>query len=271
MWQIGAWGALLPAMLTLSPAHAVNTAGTLAQAHAVHTAGTLAQAHAVHTAGTLAQAHAVHSATVPAASTGYTHLGATTLGQWGLVKGELTVTDPAVRPGSFDFVAARFMAKQETSGGTRWLEAGWAEVGWDGSGRQRVYTYDTSSRRWAFYDQYPLLAGERIAIALASNGRPDVWSAMLWWRGAWYPLTTAVLPAGGLATMEEYVEVYRDPRRPAGPMAVPPVQVSNVKVAGPGVARPWTDREVPSYEGPTPSGYCVSRLQEWTSWQAGTC
>jgi len=230
------WAALLPALLSLTQTGAVEPATTLTGAAA-----------------------------------GYTHLGATTFGQWGQVAGRLQVTDPAVRPDSYDFVAARFMAKQETSGGTRWLEAGWAEVGWSGAGRQRVYTFDTSTSRWTFYDQYPVQPGEQIAIALSATGRGDQWAATLWWHGAWYPLTTVTLPAGPLAIMEEYVEVYRDPSRPAGRLVVPPIAVSGVTVGGPGAARPWTQADVPSYRSSTPDGYCVTQLDEWTHWQAGTC
>jgi hypothetical protein len=207
---------------------------------------------------------------VAAGGGGYTHLGATTLGAWAGVSGELGVTDPGVRADSFDFVAARFMAKQEAPGGTRWLEAGWAEVGWAGGGRQRVYTFDTGTNRWTFYDQYPLRPGDHLAIALLA-GADGQWRALLYWHAGWYPLASTQLPGAGLATIEQYVEVYRDPARPGGPLLVPPVSVSGVTVAGPGPTRPWTDA-VPSYQGgSTAEGYCVTRVDQWSDWRAGSC
>jgi hypothetical protein len=215
-----------------------------------------------------------HSATqlaaAPASRDSYTHLGATTLGDWGQVSGQLTVTDPTVRPGSYDFVAARFMAKQETSAGIRWLEAGWAEVGWSGDGRQRVYTFDTSTNQWTFYDQYPLRPGDHVAFLLLA-GADGQWHASVFWHAAWYPLTSTRLPAGPHALIEEYVEVYQDPTRPGAPLSVPPVNVSGVTVAGPGPTRPWTDT-VPSYRGGgDQSGYCVTRFDAWSDWRAGSC
>lgn len=208
------------------------------------------------------------AATAPGTAA-YTHLGATTLGAWGRVSGQVTVTDPAVRRDTYDFVAARFMAKQETTGGTRWLEAGWAEVGWGGEGRQRVYTFDTASNSWTFYDQFPLRPGDHITIALTGAG--SRWSATLLWRGQWYPLTSTALPDGGYATIEEYVEVYHDPAKPGRPLTVPAVSVSQVTVAGPGAPRPWVQSAVPSYRGGVPVGYCVTNVDEWTDWSAGTC
>jgi hypothetical protein len=235
-WRIGALTLLLPGLVSFTPAPPTGRAGA---------------------AGV--------------GGGGYTHLGATTVGAWAGVSGELTVTDPAVRAGSFDFVAARFMAKQEIPGGTRWLEAGWAEVGWSGAGRQRVYTFDTASQRWTFYDQFPLRPGDRIAITLTADPG-GIWQATVRWHGTWYPLTSTRLPAGGRATIEEYVEVYRDPARPGAPLAVPQVALSDVAVYAPGsAAHPWTDAGVPSYRGGTPNGYCLTRRDAWTSWQAGTC
>ncbi len=234
LWRVAIWGALLPVLVSVAPTRTTEAATTR-----------------------------------PLVADAYSHLGATTVGLWSRVTGQLTVTDPAVRPNSYDFVAARFMAKQETPAGTRWLEAGWAEVGWSGSGRQRVYTFDTATNTWTFYDQYPLRAGDQISIALAGVG--GQWSAALYWHGGWYPLTSTALPQGGLATIEQYVEVYRDPAKPAGPLAVPAISVSQVTVAGPGAPRSWTDSAVPSYRGGTPTGYCVTRLDQWADWSAGTC
>jgi hypothetical protein len=208
---------------------------------------------------------------VTAGGGGYTHLGATTLGAWAGVSGELGVTDPGVRANSFDFVAARFMAKQETARGTRWLEAGWAEVGWTGSGRQRVYTFDTASNRWTFYDQFPVRPGDRISISLTADAS-GTWYARLRWHGQWYPLTSTSLPGAGRATLEEYVEVYRDPARPGAPVLVPPVSITNVTIYSTDSApHPWVEASVPSYQGGSPNGYCLDHADQWASWQAGTC
>ena len=58
----------------------------------------------------------------PVPQPGYHHLGATTDGGWSGVLGRLTVDDPGVRAGTFDFVATRFMAKASTATGVKWLE-----------------------------------------------------------------------------------------------------------------------------------------------------
>ncbi len=213
----------------------------------------------------------------PAPEAGYHHLGATTQGSWAGVRGRMTVTNPAVRPGSYDFVATRFMAKSDTPGGARWLEAGWAETGWAGEGRQRVYTFDTNANTWTFYDQYPLAPGEQIWISLAATATPDpagqaMWSAWLWWRGGWHLLTAQPLRIGVQATLEQYVEVYVDPAR-GGTVTVPMVSLADVTLAAyPGAApRPWTGDTVASQPGSDMGGYCVDQRQSWQDWSAGSC
>src|SRR5262245_56488089 len=52
---------------------------------------------------------------------GYHHLGATTAGGWSGVLARLEVVDAQVRPDTFDFLAARVMAKADTGNGIAWL------------------------------------------------------------------------------------------------------------------------------------------------------
>jgi len=213
----------------------------------------------------------------PGPGSGYHHLGVTTEGGWSGVRGRMTVTDPTVRAGSYDFVATRFMAKGDTAAGARWLEAGWAETGWSGAGRQRVYTFDTNSNTWTFYDQYPLAPGEQIWISLSAAATPDptgqaMWSAWLWWRGGWHLLTTQPLVIGVQATLEQYVEVYVDPAR-GGSLRVPMVGLDSVSVSAyPGAPdRPWAAPAVASQPGTDIGGYCVDQHDGWRRWRAGSC
>jgi len=209
----------------------------------------------------------------PVPAPGYHHLGATTDGLWSGVLGRVTVRDPGVRAGTFDFVATRFMAKSSTPGGVKWLEAGWAETGWAGNGRQRIYTFDTNTLKWTFYDQYPVNPGDQVWIELAatSTGPSPVWSAWLWWHDAWRLLTSQALPITEHATIEEYVEVYVDPLRD-GTIDVPPVQVDNVSLKADPDARlePWTGT-VATAPGAGADGYCLDFDVPYDTWHAGSC
>ena len=227
----------------------------------------------------------------PLPQPGYHHLGATTTGTWSGVLGRLSVRDPGVRPGTFDFVATRFMAKTGTPLGVKWLEAGWAEAGWSGGGQQRIYTFDTNTLKWTFYDQYPIKPGDQVWIELAASGSGaaassaspgaagsgaagdagPTWDAWLWWHDAWHLLTSVALPISDHATIEEYVEVYVDPARD-GTIPVPPVQVDNVQLkrdpAGP--FGYWTDG-VATSPGAGADGYCLTFEVPYDTWHAGTC
>jgi hypothetical protein len=209
----------------------------------------------------------------PTPAPGYHHLGATTAGTWAGVRGRLTVRDSSVRQGSYDFVATRFMAKAGTPTGMRWIEAGWAEAGWSRSGRQRIYTFDTNTNRWTFYDQYPVKDGDRVWIELSASPGPDpVWRAWLWWAGSWQLLTAQRLPIGDRATVEQYVEVYVDPRL-GGTVHVPPVKVDNVEVVptpgrGP---RFWTGTVPTDPGGAGTDSYCLNWQTGYDTWNAGTC
>jgi hypothetical protein len=201
---------------------------------------------------------------------GYHHLGATTDGAWAGVLGQVTVRETGVRAGTFDFVATRFMAKASTPAGIKWLEAGWAQTGWSGTGQQRIYTFDTNTLTWTFYDQYPVKAGDRVWIEVAATAS-GAWGAWLWWQNAWHLLTSQALPIGDHATIEEYVEVYVDPARD-GTIPVPPVQVDNVQLKADPTSNfeYWTDA-VPTDAGEATDGYCLGFQVPYDAWHAGTC
>lgn len=278
------------------------------------------------------------AAGLPLPEPGYHHLGATSGGGWSGVMGRLTVRDPGVRAGTHDFVATRFMAKRQQPSGISWLEAGWAETGWSGDGRQRVYTFDTASRSWTFYDQYPLRDGDQIWLYIHTDGEPPAgtdptpaaggppaapkpaagdptpgtdgppaapeaaqassppaapadrsgtgpatggadgpaeptrWQAWLWWGGGWHLLVAKELPLGRAAQVEQYVEVYVDPRRGTEGYPVPRVPVENVyvKPSPDGALRPWT-QEVPTAPGQSRGRYCLNWRNRYDTWDAGDC
>jgi hypothetical protein len=209
----------------------------------------------------------------PVPAPGYHHLGATTEGTWSGVLGRVSVRDPGVRAGTFDFVATRFMAKAYTAAGVKWLEAGWAETGWTGAGQQRIYTFDTNSGHWTFYDEYPIRPGDDIWLELVTTqaGESPVWSAWLWWGDGWHLLTAQPLPLTDHATIEEYVEVYVDPAR-GGTIAVPPVRVDNVQLKrDPGGGMAYWNQGVPTLSGVGADGYCLTFQLAYDTWAAGSC
>jgi hypothetical protein len=208
---------------------------------------------------------------------GYHHLGANSAGEWSGVSGRISVVDGSIRPGSYDFIAGRFMAKRNMGGGQiAWLEAGWAETGWAGPGRQHVYTFNTNTKTWQFYDQYVMRPGDRAWFDLHSD-TDGVWGAWLWWNNRWNLLTAQRLPIGGTAMVEQYVEVHVDTRRPTR-VDVPAVTVDNVQVrpAGGGPARYW-NAEVPTLTGYAPGaqqrtgGFCLNWINRYDTWTAGDC
>src|SRR5215216_6687671 len=110
------------------------------------------------------------SSSLTVTPSGYHHLGAGTSGEWGGVSGRIEVVDGTVRQGSYDFVAGRFMVKRDMGrGDIAWLEAGWAETGWAGGGRQHIYTFNTNTKTWQFYDQYVLRPGDRLWLDLHTD------------------------------------------------------------------------------------------------------
>ncbi|HEX8343887.1 MAG TPA: hypothetical protein VF657_03975 [Actinoplanes sp.] len=207
---------------------------------------------------------------------GYTHLGAGTAREWGGVSGRIAVTNGTVRRNTYDFVAGRFMVKQDQGEGRiAWLEAGWAETGWSGAGRQRIYTYDTNTRGWRFHDQYDLRPGDRIWLDLRAGG-DGTWQAWLWWDDRWNLLSSERLPLGRTAHVEQYVELYVDPRKPAR-VTVPPVTVDNVRLlpAGSNGGRFWRedvdtvtgDDDARERRGP----FCLDWITRFDTWSAGNC
>ena len=207
-------------------------------------------------------------------ASGYHHLGAGTADEWAGVSGRISVVNGTVRANTYDFVASRFMVKRDTGGGRiAWLEAGWAETGWAGGGRQHIYTFNTNSRSWQFYDQYTLRAGDRIWIDLRADSN-GVWQAWLWWNNRWNLLTAQKLPIGQTAYVEQYVEVHVDPRR-KGRIDLPPVTVDNVQLRpADGRGRYWRD-DVPTLtaDGTQQRGgaFCLEWTTRYDTWRAGTC
>jgi hypothetical protein len=206
---------------------------------------------------------------------GYHHLGAGTAGEWGGVSGRISVVDGSIRANTYDFVAGRFMVKRDMGGGSiAWLEAGWAETGWAGPGRQHVYTFNTNTKTWQFYDQYAIRPGDRIWLDLHTDA-DDVWQAWLWWGNRWNLLTAQKLPIGSRAYVEQYVEVYADPRRGAR-IDVPPVTVDNVQLrpADGGPTRYWRDDVGTLTVDATQQrsgGFCLDWVTRYDTWTAGDC
>jgi hypothetical protein len=209
--------------------------------------------------------------------TGYHHLGANTGGEWSGVSGRISVVDVSVRPGTYDFVAGRFMAKRNMGrGNVAWLEAGWAETGWSAPGRQHVYTFNTNTKTWQFYDQYPLRVGDKVWIDVRSDA-DGVWGAWLWWNNRWNLLTAQRLPIGATATVEQYVEVHVDGGRPSR-VDVPTMTIDNVRLRPPGGGeqRFWRE-DVPTLTGVDPGqdqrrgGFCLNWLTRYDTWTAGDC
>jgi hypothetical protein len=208
-------------------------------------------------------------------TSGYHHLGAGTSGEWAGVAGRFSVVDPSVRPNTYDFVAGRFMVKRPMGGGRiAWLEAGWAETGWAGGGRQHIYTFNTNTQSWQFYDQYALKPGDKVWIDLHTEGA-GVWQAWLWWNNTWNLLTSQNLPIGDSAYIEQYVEVHVDTGRPAR-IDIPTVNVDNVQLrptdGGPG--RYWGNDVgtlVGDMDSQRTSGFCLDWVNRYDTWTAGDC
>jgi hypothetical protein len=208
---------------------------------------------------------------------GYHHLGANTSGDWSGVSGRISVVNGSVRSRSYDFVASRFMVKRDLGGGNiAWLEAGWAETGWAGIGSPHVYTFNTNTKTWQFYNQYDIKSGDRVWVDIHSD-IDSVWGAWLWWNNRWNLLTVQKLPIGSSAYVEQYVEVHVDDGRPTR-VDVPPVTVDNVqlKPAGGGDIRFWR-ADVPTLTGSGPGeqqrsgGFCLNWINPYDTWTAGDC
>ncbi|WP_236717927.1 hypothetical protein [Actinoplanes sp. TFC3] len=217
----------------------------------------------------------VKSRGASATPSGYHHLGAGTANTWSGVAGRLEVVNSNVRANTYDFVASRFMAKRDLGGGRiAWLEAGWAETGWAGQGRQLIYTYNTNTNTWQFYDQYKIKAGDQVWLDVHTDG-DNIWQAWLWWNNRWNLLTAQKLALGSGAYIEQYVEVHVDSRR-ATRVQIPPVTVDNVQLrqAGSGQSRYWRE-DVSTLTGDVSqeraSNFCLRWKTHFDTWSAGDC
>jgi hypothetical protein len=208
---------------------------------------------------------------------GYHHLGAGTGGEWSGVSGRFSVGDGSVRANTYDFVVGRFMAKRDLGRGRiAWLEAGWAETGWAGAGRQHIYTFNTNTNAWQFYEQYTVRPGDQVWLDLNADAS-GVWRAWLWWNNRWNLLTTQRLPIGRSAHIEQYVEVHVDAGRPTR-IDMPKVTVDNVRLrpADGGAPRYWredvatlTGMEVGQQQ--RRGGFCLDWVTRYDTWTAGGC
>ncbi|WIM96735.1 hypothetical protein ACTOB_000196 [Actinoplanes oblitus] len=208
---------------------------------------------------------------------GYHHLGAATATEWSGVSGRFAVVDGSIRPGTYDFIAGRFMVKRDLGkGGIAWLEAGWAETGWRSPGQPHIYTYNTNTRSWQFYDQYQVRPGDTVWLDVHTDAG-GMWQAWLWWNDRWNLLTAQKLPIGTSASVEQYVEVHVDDKKP-GRIDVPSVKVDNVQLRPPdgGPPRFWRE-DVPTLTGVTPGqqqrsgGFCLDWTTRYDTWTAGDC
>lgn len=98
--------------------------------------------------------------------------------------GASTVVNPAVPHPSTSFLSQRILAKSCNE--SHWIEVGWVEAGWRGDA-QYIYTYDSASQLWRFFDQYVLGAGRKITVELIHSGG-GTWKALLNWNGQWHEL-----------------------------------------------------------------------------------
>jgi hypothetical protein len=250
-----------------------------APAHAPTTPAGPASPGACRASGPILESGVQLSRPVEAAFTpaGYHHLGANTSGEWSGISGRISVVNGSVRSRSYDFVASRFMVKRDLgSGNISWLEAGWAETGWAGVGAPHIYTFNTNTKTWQFYNPYAIKQGDRVWLDIHSD-TDGVWGAWLWWNNRWNLLTEQKLPIGASAYVEQYVEVHVDDSHPTR-VDVPPVTVDNVqlKPAGGGEPQFWR-ADVPTLTGAGPGqqqragGFCLTWLNPYDTWTAGDC
>jgi hypothetical protein len=204
----------------------------------------------------------------PVPTSGYHHLGGQTsnYGSVGIF-GALNVVNPSLVHGTWDFLANRVMAKSCDS--TRWLELGWAEVGWRNDA-QYIYSFNTVLNQWQFFDQYPIGPGSRIYVTVLHVGNGQ-WEAQLWWNGMWNTLVS-VNPGPGIGCgNEQYVEVYTAGTGRHFPF--PTITVGDGGTGGMNIAdsnavwHTW-DASIPTFEtNNLENYYLVTWLARYFSWQ----
>lgn len=208
---------------------------------------------------------------VPPPSPGYHHLGAQTfVVQVQGAMASMTVRNPGARVGTFDFFAARILAKRNVSGAVRWVEVGWSENGWLNDDRRRIYTFDTTHGVWEFYGQYGLADGQTVTVALEPTScvATCTWTAFLWWSNQWNALHAVEVPFDSLVAMEQYGEVYTVD---GVHYALPRVDFTGVQVRYAGLWVNWSDPPVASSWSGNVSPYCATAVVPYTTWNVRSC
>lgn len=129
------------------------------------------------------------------------------------VYGALNVVDPAVQradsygtESNMDYLNQRLLMECPASSG-KWLEIGWTEVAFRDN-RQYIYTnflHQGNPHWFAFYDQYPVVPGQRIFVQIVKEGN---WlQALLFWNGSWHELTREWVGESESCSPEAMVEV----------------------------------------------------------------
>lgn len=133
-------------------------------------------------------------------------LGAQTNGFSGAgMFGALNVINTSVRhDGATDYLSQRFLIKSCDS--QRWFEFGWAEVSWRSEG-QSIYLYDSATRQWRFFDQFPIGPGTRLYFQATHVGGWD-YVVDVYWNGVWNQLGVFNLGEGLGCGNELFVEKY---------------------------------------------------------------
>lgn len=110
---------------------------------------------------------------------------------------------------SSQFVASRVLAKTPIG---NWVEAGWAEVSWQGDTRY-VYSYAHPGDVWHFHTDLPLTDGNYYIWRVRDNGNTSGYGE-IYWAGSWVLLENngSMLCEYSYGTdncyIEEYMEAY---------------------------------------------------------------
>ena len=203
-----------PAQLGLPPCHPDPTWKGFSSPAAAEAALQGAAAEASECAADPTQV--VYSVGVPGpestgSGSGHRYSGAETNAAYQGGRATIEVGNPnVVHDGSVNqFVASRVLAKTPIN---NWVEAGWAEVSWQGDTRY-TYSYANPGRVWHFHTQYPLTTGNYYIWRARDNGNTSGYGE-IYWAGTWAVLENngSMLCQYSYGTnncyMEEYMEAY---------------------------------------------------------------